>query len=289
MQRREFIILGLLLTSAYAYAEMFQTVPEANATLIQSGKDKYTCPNCGMHLVKFYKTSHTHENHQYCSIHCLYEATQGVIPTDAKVVDTITLELIDVKKAFYVVGSKMRGTMSRTSSYAFGSEKDALTFVSDNGGKVMNFEAAYAVASEDFPKDFGKKATAPTVVPVTKIEVPKDAKCPICGMFVAKYPQWVAQFEGEKTFYFDGVKDMMKYAYARKLSSDKFYVSDYYTLSKLEASKAFYVIGSNVYGPMGAELIPFGSQEDAQNFARDHNGQKVISFDEITEAIVKSL
>jgi len=287
MVLRAVLILFILLNSAYA--QMFQSVPEGNATLIQSGKDKYACPNCGMHLVKFYKTSHTHENHQYCSIHCLYESTQGVIPEDAKVVDTITLELIDVKKAYYVVGSKVRGTMTRTSSYAFGNEKDALLFVSDNGGKIMNFEAAFAVAAEDFPNDFGKKATAPTVASVTKIEVPKDAKCPICGMFVAKYPQWVALYDGEKKFYFDGVKDMMKYAFARKLSSDKFYVSDYYKLSKLEATKAFYVIGSNVYGPMGSELIPFATQEEAETFSRDHNGQKVISFDEITEVLVKSL
>lgn len=281
------VIFTLLCFLSFSNAEMFQSVPEANATLIQSGKDKYACPNCGMHLVKFYKTSHTHENHQYCSIHCLYESTKGVIPEDAKVVDTMSLELIDVKKAFYVVGSKVRGTMTRTSSYAFGLEKDALAFVSENGGKVMNFKEAYAVASEDFPKDFAKPAS--TLAPLSKIEVPKDAKCPICGMFVAKYPQWVAMYDGDKTFYFDGVKDMMKYAFARKLSNDKFYVSDYYKLSKLEASKAFYVLGSNVYGPMGNELIPFATQEEALSFSRDHNGQKVISYDEITEVMVKNL
>jgi len=280
------VLVTLLCCWSLVSAEMFQSVPEANATLIQQGKDKYSCPNCGMHLVKFYKTSHTHDNHQYCSIHCLYEATQGVIPEDAKVVDTNTLALIDVKKAFYVVGSKVRGTMTRTSSYAFGTQNDALAFVSDNGGRVMNFTEAYAVASEDFPKDFAK---ASALAPVIKIEVPKDAKCPICGMFVAKYPQWVAMANADKTFYFDGVKDMMKYAYARKLSGDKLYVSDYYKLSKLEATKAFYVIGSNVYGPMGSELIPFASQEEAVRFSRDHNGQKVIPFEEITEALVKSL
>lgn len=282
------MILILLCFWNFSHAEMFQSVPEANATLIQSGKDKYSCPNCGMHLVKFYKTSHTHDNHQYCSIHCLYEATEGVIPEDAKVVDTTSLALIDIKKAFYVVGSKVRGTMTRTSSYAFGTEKDALAFVFDNGGKVMNFSEAYAIAAEDFPKDFGKQA-ASKLAPVTKIEVPKDAKCPICGMFVAKYPQWVAMFDGDKKFYFDGVKDMMKYAYARKIGGDKLYVSDYYKLSKLEATKAFYVIGSNVYGPMGSELIPFSTQDEALSFSRDHNGQKVISFDEITEVMVKNL
>ncbi|WP_041958992.1 nitrous oxide reductase accessory protein NosL [Sulfurospirillum arsenophilum] len=281
--RALFIIVSLW---NFSSAEMFQSVPEANATLIQSGKEKYACPNCGMHLVKFYKTSHTHENHQYCSIHCLYEGTQGVIPEGAKVVDTITLELIDVKKAFYVVGSKVRGTMSRTSSYAFGTEKDALVFVSDNGGKVMNFEAAYAVAAEDFPKDFVKPSLS---APSAKIEVPKDAKCPVCGMFVAKYPQWVAMVDGEKKFYFDGVKDMMKYSFSQKISAEKLFVSDYYKLSKLPAQKAFYVLGANVYGPMGSELIPFATQEEAQNFTRDHNGQKVLAFDEITEAMVKNL
>ena len=282
------VILTLLCLWNFASAEMFQSVSEANATLIQSGKDKYSCPNCGMHLIKFYKTSHTHENHQYCSIHCLYEATLGVIPEDAKVADTITLELIDVKKAFYVVGSKVKGTMTRTSSYAFGSEKDARTFVSDNGGRIMNFQEAYAIAAEDFPKDFAKPATLKVETPST-IEVTKDAKCPVCGMFVAKYPQWVAMFDGEKKFYFDGVKDMMKYYFSQKLSAEKLFVSDYYKLSKLQAEKAFYVMGSNVYGPMGNELIPFATQEDAQNFAHDHNGQKVISFDEITEIMVKNL
>jgi nitrous oxide reductase accessory protein NosL len=41
---------------------------------------------------------------------------------------------------------------------------------------------------------------------------PKD-KCPVCGMFVAKYPDWVAAFvfRDGSTVFFDGVKDMMKY------------------------------------------------------------------------------
>jgi nitrous oxide reductase accessory protein NosL len=40
---------------------------------------------------------------------------------------------------------------------------------------------------------------------------------------------------------------------------------------------------------MGSELIPFATQEEALSFAHDHNGQKVLSFDEITEAMVKNL
>jgi len=69
------------------------------------------------------------------------------------------------------------------------------------------------------------------------IDVPTDAKCPVCGMFVSKYPKWAAfmQINGKK-YYFDGVKDMMKYyifdgdfPYDRK-NIFKITVSDYYTL-----------------------------------------------------------
>ena len=38
-------------------------------------------------------------------------------------------------------------------------------------------------------------------------------KCPVCGMFVAKYPDFVARisFKDGSYAFFDGVKDMMKY------------------------------------------------------------------------------
>ena len=37
-----------------------------------------------------------------------------------------------------------------------------------------------------------------------QIEVPKEDKCPVCGMFVAKYPKWAAQIDVEgKKHYFE--------------------------------------------------------------------------------------
>lgn len=87
-----------------------------------------------------------------------------------------------------------------------------------------------------------------------QMEVPKEVKCPVCGMFVAKYPKWAALItESAKTHYFDGVKDMMKFyifdvdfPYDRsKISHIE--VTDFYTLKAIDAKKAFYVIGSDVY------------------------------------------
>ncbi len=128
------------------------------------------------------------------------------------------------------------------------------------------------------------------------IHVPQDAKCPVCGMFVSKYPKWSAMMKIEgKEYFFDGVKDMMKYyifdgdfLYDRKMISDIF-VSDYYTLQRLPAKEAFYVLDSDVYGPMGHELIPFISKKSAETFNREHHGKAIVKFDEITDTMVMAL
>jgi len=129
-----------------------------------------------------------------------------------------------------------------------------------------------------------------------QMQVPKEVKCPVCGMFVAKYPKWAALItEGGNTHYFDGVKDMMKFyifdvdfPYDRtKISNME--VTDFYTLKAIDAKKAFYVVGSDVFGPMGNELIPFLTKDAAQNFMSDHSGDKVILFDDITPKLVMGL
>jgi hypothetical protein len=135
--------------------KMFQSVDESDATLVQSGKDKRYCVRCGMDLVKFYKTSHSaskdETHYQYCSIHCLEDHLgEGITLKNPQVVDISSLKLISVADAYYVVGSKKRGTMSRVSKYAFGSLEDAKKFQSQNGGEIMRFNEALEKAKEDF-------------------------------------------------------------------------------------------------------------------------------------------
>jgi len=129
-----------------------------------------------------------------------------------------------------------------------------------------------------------------------RMHVPNDAKCPVCGMFVSKYPKWAAFMERDgKKYFFDGVKDMMKYyifdgdfVYDRKQIS-KMTVSDYYTLEEIPAKEAFYVLDSDVFGPMGHELIPFKNEESAKTFKTEHNGKAIVQFDEITDKMLMSL
>ena len=66
-------------------------------------------------------------------------------------------------------------------------------------------------------------------------------------------------------------------------------MTDYYSLESIEGTRAFYVIGSDVFGPMGKELIPFGKETEAREFLKDHKGKKILRFQEITPEILKTL
>ncbi|MBL0224928.1 MAG: nitrous oxide reductase accessory protein NosL [Geobacteraceae bacterium] len=142
-----------------------------------------------------------------------------------------------------------------------------------------------------FSAAFAAPATSPT-------PSAKD-KCPVCGMFVSKYPDWVATvtFKDTTTLFFDGAKDfftyylnMQKYTPARKQADvSAISVNDYYTLKPVDARKAHFVIGSDVYGPMGKELVPFGKLADAHAFLKDHKGKMILRFSDVTPRVLKSL
>ena len=144
-----------------------------------------------------------------------------------------------------------------------------------------------------------------TLLSLARAEEPKPLKpsakdkCPVCGMFVAKYPDWLSQviFKDGSHAYFDGAKDMFKYLFnlqkynpSKKLGDVRtIYVTDYYDLSPISGRQAFYVIGSGIYGPMGRELIPFKTEADARGFMKDHKGKSLLKFKEVTAEFLKSL
>jgi len=124
-------------------------------------------------------------------------------------------------------------------------------------------------------------------------------KCPVCGMFVAKYPDFVAAltFKDGTHAFFDGVKDLMRYYLnLQKYNPSKkrediarIRVTDYYSLGFADGFKAFYVSGSDIYGPMGKELIPFEKEAAAREFLKDHKGKAVLRFQDISADVVKRL
>jgi len=127
---------------------------------------------------------------------------------------------------------------------------------------------------------------------------PKDL-CPVCGMLVSKYPNWVAvvTWKDGHAHFFDGAKDMFKFLhdlpkYApnhRKEDIAGIYVTDFYNLERVDARKALFVTGSDVLGPMGHEFVPLANQLDASDFSKDHKGKRTLQFDQVTPDLPMAL
>lgn len=124
-------------------------------------------------------------------------------------------------------------------------------------------------------------------------------KCPVCGMFVARYPDWIAgvRFRDGTYALFDGAKDLFRFwldpsAFARSRSRDDIvdvFVTDYYALRQVDARTAWFVLGSDVLGPMGRELVPFEAERDAREFLADHHGRRLLRSADVTAAVLGEL
>ncbi len=375
---KKILLFSFYLFAALLFAQENKFIKKAqtsNAVILQKGESKAWCSVCGMNLKMFYKTNHAIElkdgtTKQYCSIRCLAADEHNYKNHIKKIlaVDAETEKFINAKKAFYVIGSKVPGTMTKVSKIAFANKNDAKKFSKKYfGKKIVDFNSAIKLAKEQlladskmlmmkkemkvypkgeklFNKLFAGKLNIPKVksIPELKaflksnkkckklnekqlqmltvylwdvklkdrhlqnnnshiLEIPKNAKCPVCGMFAYKYPRWAstmeATFHGKKEkFYFDGVKDLMKFYFMPDawgeyyhLRNIKIFVTDYYHQKTIDGEKAFYVFGSDVLGPMGNELIPFENEKDAKAFSKDHFGKKIIPFDKLTQQMVFGL
>ncbi len=120
---------------------------------------------------------------------------------------------------------------------------------------------------------------------------PRD-RCPVCGMFVAPYREWiaVAQAPGGSPLFFDGPKDLFRFLSRKDGGGTRTpWVTDYYRVRLIPAEGAWFVTGSDVTGPMGHELVPLASEEEAREFLRDHKGKRMLRPGEITPALLEEL
>jgi len=134
------------------------------------------------------------------------------------------------------------------------------------------------------------------------LDLPKPderATCPVCGMFVAKYPYWIATLvhRDGRVEHFDGAKDLWKYLLdlprwapgRRREDIVKVGVTGYYDGARIDATRAVYVLGSDVLGPMGHELVPHPDEADAREFLADHKGRRIVTAAEVNLHLLEAL
>ncbi|MFB6352582.1 MAG: nitrous oxide reductase accessory protein NosL [Halobacteriales archaeon] len=136
-------------------------------------------------------------------------------------------------------------------------------------------------------------------------------QCDVCGMVIADHPGPNGQIfyrdhapEGhDNPAWFDSVKEQFAYHFEKQRFDWEalvVYATDYsavdYRLfterdttyischvepgSFADAADLVYVVGSEVHGAMGPDLIPFGDRADATAFSGDHGGE-VLAYDDI--------
>ena len=131
------------------------------------------------------------------------------------------------------------------------------------------------------------------------ITIKEKERCAVCGMLIASHPKWITQilFKGGIRYSFDGVKCLFRFYFnpqkydkkRRKKDIKQILIRDYYTMKPIQSETSFFVVGSDVLGPMGHELIPFADKKSAKIFRLDHNAFRIFHFDEIKPALLDKL
>ncbi len=137
-----------------------------------------------------------------------------------------------------------------------------------------------------------------TLLHAEKIHVTDNDRCLIRQFEVAKYPQWVAKVVTvqNKNVYFSSPKSMFEYLFGasrwpelgalNRNDMKSILVTDFKTGHAIDATRAYYVYGSNQVSPGGDDLVPFASKSDAEDFMKRRHGARVLSFSKITPALV---
>ena len=112
-------------------------------------------------------------------------------------------------------------------------------------------------------------------------------------MFPSRIPQCAAGLElrDGRTYYFcsnrcalQTWRQPLTYLGADAVVS-RFVVLDYFSGRPIEAVTAWWIVGSDVVGPMGPALVTLHTRKDVEAFQRRHGGSHIFRLDQIDDAL----
>jgi copper chaperone NosL len=129
--------------------------------------------------------------------------------------------------------------------------------------------------------------------------IPVDARCPVCGMYPARFPKWAAQiiFDDGSAHFFDSPVDLFMFldepqrfdAQRTAANAAALYVANFNDGQWLDARQAVFVFGSSARGPMrGPDLPAFADANAANAFIAERGGQ-AVGFEGITGELLGKL
>jgi len=155
---RKVMVIGLAVVS---FALLSLAVAPGIASAQEDISKHPSCSYCGMDRAKF---AHSRVLVVYeggsefgaCSLHCAavdMAVNIDKTPTAIMVGDYNTKQLINAEKAFWVLGGKKMGVMTKRAKWAFENKANADKFIQENGGEPVSFERAVQASYEDMYQD----------------------------------------------------------------------------------------------------------------------------------------
>jgi len=128
--------------------------------------------------------------------------------------------------------------------------------------------------------------------PVQALEPNRSSMCALDGMLLLDYPGPKGQIlynDGEREFYCDTVELLSIFLRPeqqrriRAIFTQDMGKTDWKEPRDhwIDATKAYYVQGSELHGSMGPTFATFANKEDAESFIKKHGG-KLLRFEQIT-------
>lgn len=119
----------------------------------------------------------------------------------------------------------------------------------------------------------------------------ENTRCAQCGMPTEEFQAWRGKIVGQAAVkHYCSPRCLFINSQAQGLAvADSVFVTDYYEQKLIDGRQAFYVVGSDVIGPMGHDLIPLDTRQAAEEFLREHKGQQILTFDQVTAETIRQL
>jgi nitrous oxide reductase accessory protein NosL len=126
----------------------------------------------------------------------------------------------------------------------------------------------------------------------------KNTECLVRHFKVYKDPRWAAKIELQngKKIYFSSPKSMFEFYHRPGKWFDigvhsehdfkDIIVTDYNNLKLINARDAYYIYGSHATSPGGDDLVVFESREEAAKFAKDYNGKRIMTFEQVSQSLI---
>jgi len=118
-----------------------------------------------------------------------------------------------------------------------------------------------------------------------------NQRCAQCGMPIEKYQAWKGKIIAKSaTKHFCSPRCLFINSQVHGISmADSVFVTDYYQQTLIDGRQAYYVIGSDVIGPMGHDLVPLANRQAAEDFIREHKGEQILTFGEVNAETIQRL